>query len=76
MTKVISLSDEAYGNLKSLKNEGDSFSGVINRLTTEARKKSILDSAGKWAGTEEEFKKIKKMVREDRKKFKLREVEF
>jgi predicted CopG family antitoxin len=33
MTKVVQLSEEAYGLLKNLKREGESFSDVVVRLT-------------------------------------------
>lgn len=75
MTRVISLSDEAYGRLKAAKIEGESFSGVVNRLAS-LEKKDIMDFAGKWPGGNEELDKIEKIVYEDRKKFKLRKVEF
>lgn len=76
MTKVISLSDNAYENLKSLKNGSESFSDVVKRLTTSAKKESLLDLAGKWSGSKEELDRIEKMIYEDRKKFKLRRVKF
>ena len=76
MTRVISLSDEAYGNLAAAKGEGESFSEVVKRLSSLANKKSIADSAGKWAGSNEEADKILKIIEEDRKKFKLSAVKF
>ena len=76
MTKVISLSDEAYENLKSLKGENDSFSKVVNRLTASTKKKSLLDLAGKWPGGKEELDRIKKEIYDARKNFRLRKVEF
>ncbi|MFO7836646.1 MAG: antitoxin VapB family protein [Candidatus Thorarchaeota archaeon] len=36
-SKTISVSDEAYARLKSLKKHGESFSDVINRLTKRRR---------------------------------------
>lgn len=76
MTRVISLSDEAYGNLKRLKDGDDSFSDVVNRLASGARKKSLLELAGKWSGGREETDKIFKEIYSDRKKFKTRDVNF
>ncbi len=76
MTKVISLSDSAYEGLKSLKKGNESFSEVVNRITTYTKRNSLLDLAGKWTGGKEELNKIEKMIYEDRKKFKLRKVEF
>ncbi len=76
MTRVISLSDEAYGDLKALKGGSESFSKVVKRLAFPAKKKSIMDSAGKWVGSKEETDRIFKGIYEDRKKFKLRTVKF
>ncbi|MBI2549876.1 hypothetical protein HYV83_01705, partial [Candidatus Woesearchaeota archaeon] len=40
------------------------------------KKKSLMDSAGKWVGSKEETDRIFKEIYEDRKKFKLRDVNF
>lgn len=37
MTKVVQLSDEAYGHLRNLKREGESFSDVVLRLAKGGR---------------------------------------
>ena len=60
MTKVISLSEEAYKVLKRLKEEGESFSDVVMRMTKAAEPKSLLGFAGKWQGTDIEmvFEKV------------------
>ena len=42
MTKVISVSDEAYDRLKREKRENDSFSKAIIRLTEPAGKKNDI----------------------------------
>ncbi len=76
MTRVISLSDEAYASLKMLKKEGESFSEIVNKLAAHAKKKSLLDLAGKWSGGKEEVDRIFKEIYADRKRFKLRKVEF
>ena len=76
MTRVISLSDEAYGKLKAVKGEKESFSDVVNKLAASATKKSLLDLAGKWVGSKEETDRIFREIYEDRKKFKMRTVEF
>lgn len=75
MTRVISLSDEAYSKLKAAKNEGESFSEVVNR-TVPLQKKSLLDLWGKWPGGKEELDRIEKILRAERKNVKLRQVEF
>ena len=40
------------------------------------KKKSLMDSAGKWVGSKEETDRIFKEIYKDRKKFKLRDVNF
>ena len=76
MTRVISLSDEAYGTLKALKVEDESFSEVVNRLASSADKKSLMDLAGKWSGSKEETDKIFNDIYSDRKRFKTKPVKF
>lgn len=50
MTKVISLSEEAYKKLKRLKRRGESFSDVVMKITKNAESKSLLEFAGTWSG--------------------------
>ena len=38
----------------------------------ERKKQTIMDFAGKWPGDKKELDKIKRILSEDRKKFKLR----
>jgi predicted CopG family antitoxin len=40
-SRTISVSDEAYARLKSLKKPGESFSDTINRLTSRRRLSEI-----------------------------------
>ena len=56
--KTISLSDEAYGKLASLKRKGESFADVILRLCSKAPKKPLASFAGAWIMSDEEEKKI------------------
>lgn len=44
--KTISLSEDAYVALASLKREGESFSHVVRRLARKGR--ALLDFAGAW----------------------------
>ncbi|MBI3334790.1 antitoxin VapB family protein, partial [Candidatus Pacearchaeota archaeon] len=64
MTKVISISDEAYEALKKLKAER-SFSEIIIEVVGEKKKDLFMEAIGSWSkGTAD---KVKKMVYEDRK---------
>jgi len=60
MTKVISLSDEAYRALKKLKREGESFSDVVLRLIRGLETRPLTDFSGRWVGDdiEEVFKRV------------------
>ncbi len=69
MTKVISISDEAYEELKRLKN-GISFTKVIIELTNTKKKGSIIKYAGVL--TKEEGNAILDEIRKERKKISRR----
>ena len=71
MTKVISLSDEAYADLKNMKKSGESFSDVVLRMS-KTEKRPLSDFFGKWPGTKEEISSIEKEISETRKKSRLR----
>ena len=75
MTKIISIADDAYDALKTLKGKKDSFTDVIRRLSTKGKKRTIMDFAGMWKDNDE-FDKIFSKIGKDRSKFKLREVQF
>jgi len=76
MVKVISLSNDAYEKLKSIKNE-KSFSEVVVELIEckKKNKKNIMKFAGIFKD-DKEWEKIMKDTEKDRKNFKLREVKF
>jgi len=76
MTKVISISDEAYNGLMHLKSKKDSFSRVILRVVQKEEKKSLLDFFGRWPGSKEELSKINKELEQERRSFRSRDVEF
>ena len=75
MTKVISLSDEAYGSLKKMKGEDDSFSDVVMELTKERRKKNLMKFAGVWKD-KPEMDKIFEEIFAQRKNFRSRDVKL
>ena len=64
MTKVISISDDAYERLKKLKNER-SFSEIIVKLSVEKSKDNLMKYAGGL--TDEEDEKIEKKIYAERK---------
>ena len=76
MVKVISLSNDAYEKLKSIKNE-KSFSEVVVELIEckKKNKKNIMKFAGIFKD-DKEWEKIMEDTENDRKNFKLREVKF
>ncbi|KXB02452.1 hypothetical protein AKJ44_00225 [candidate division MSBL1 archaeon SCGC-AAA261F17] len=49
-TTTISLSEEAYKNLKALKGENESFSDVVMRLS--GGEKDKMKGFGAWSGTD------------------------
>ena len=58
-TKTISITEEAYERLRTLKTGKESFTDVINRVTG---KRSILEFAGIL--TEEEGNKLENYIKE------------
>jgi len=76
MTKVVSLSNRAYDEMKAIKHSDESFSDVVIRLINRSKKRSLSDFVGRWPGPPEELDRIQKILDEDRKKFNLREVKF
>jgi len=56
--KTITISEEAYNMLASLKGEGESFTEVIKRAVGNLRRKPLSSFAGRWAGSPEEFDSI------------------
>jgi predicted CopG family antitoxin len=74
MTKVISLSKEAYETLKGMKKPGESFSDVVLRVAQPKKKKSLLEFSGKWHGNDidEVFAQIEK----DRERMPSRKVDL
>ncbi|MBI5331940.1 MAG: antitoxin VapB family protein [Candidatus Aenigmarchaeota archaeon] len=74
MTKVISISDEAYEKLAAIKDRNESFSKAVVRLVSKSNKRSILEFAGKWSGDIKEADKIFKKIAEDRFLTKIRKT--
>lgn len=76
MVKSVRLSDKVYNNLKTLKEEGESFSDVVKRLTAAEKKEPIevfralaADAAKRFEGrgiTKEDIAEGIKAVRKER----------
>ena len=64
MTKVISISDEAYSELAKLK-AAKSFSKVILELTRIQRKERLMEFAGSW--NDKDAESIKKEISDERR---------
>ncbi|MFQ5891828.1 MAG: antitoxin VapB family protein [Candidatus Methanofastidiosia archaeon] len=61
-TKTISITKKAYDKLLLEKKDGESFSDVILKLTSERKK--LSDFFGKWKMTDEKAKKFEKELEE------------
>ena len=65
--KTVSLSEEAYKKLRLVKKEGESFSQVILRLIERETSLNVLDFAGAFEETSDEWETIEKELYERRK---------
>ncbi len=67
--KTISLSDEAYERLASLKEGGESFTDVVMRLCSKVPSRPLSGFAGAWSMSDEEEKRVFGEVAELWKKY-------
>ena len=74
MTKVISLSNEAYQTLKDSKKPGESFSDVVLRIAKPKKKKSLLEFSGTWVGDDAD--KVLAEIMKDRERPPTRKVDL
>ncbi len=74
MTKIISLSERAYGTLKKFKRPNESFSDVVLRMTGQEGSKSILQFAGAWKGSD--IDEIFSQIMKDRERSSSRKIEI
>ena len=56
--KTISLSDEAYRALESMKLKGESFTSVVLRLCSKKDRKPLASFSGSWVMSDQEEKEI------------------
>lgn len=68
-TKTISIDEEAYKRLKNSKIGSESFSEVVKRITNPVKKRSMMEFAGIWDLTDEEYNKMKAKLKELRDEF-------
>jgi predicted CopG family antitoxin len=64
-TKTVSLRESAYRKLKNLKREGESFSDVVERISSDT-------GLGDLEGAYPEIGEVEEELREDRKEFETR----
>lgn len=72
LTKVISLSEEAYTELKKRKAAGESFSDVVLKMAKGKRTESIMKLAGSWKGDDAD--KVMAEIMRQRRSVKSREL--
>jgi len=66
MTKIISISDDAYGQMLKIKEGKESFSKVIMRIMGEKKQRPLTDFLGILP--DESVRSIEKAINEGRKK--------
>ena len=71
MTKCITISDDAYEDLKSLKKDNESFSEVVRRISIKRKGEGLLNLAGVWEDKPDVVKTMKDIYK-DRKSLRLR----
>lgn len=74
MTKVISLSEEAYKVLKRRKGKGESFSDVVLKIAGNRESISILELAGTWVGGDAD--EVARQIKREREGVRGRAHEF
>lgn len=73
MVRVISLSNEAYEKLKSLKGRKSFSELIVDLLNRKVQKKNIMEFAGIWKD-DKYWENFNKEVKKTRKNSKLKEV--
>lgn len=73
MTKVVSLSDQAYEQLKHTKGADESFSNAVVRLIG-SKQKPLLDFFGRWPGGPQEIERIGRELARKRKEIHTRKA--
>ncbi len=68
-SKTISLDEEAYSRLKHEKKDNESFSDVVKRITRPIKQKSLLEFAGIWQLSKDEWKTMQHALADLRSQF-------
>lgn len=66
MARTITIADDVYEALSSLKEPGESFSDVVRRLTEEVNERRLLAAAGAWKDLPIDAAKMKREIRSRR----------
>lgn len=66
VTKTITIADDVYDSLKSLKEPGESFSDVARRLTEEVKRRRLLSAGGAWRDLPIDAERLKREIRAHR----------
>ena len=74
MTKIISIADDAYEHLKSIKGENESFSKVIRRIAPQSSQENLLSLAGSIK--DDSFVSAMKEVIASRRNIRSRKADF
>jgi predicted CopG family antitoxin len=61
--KTLTISEEAYEALASLKGEGESFTDVVLRLARSPGTRPLKSFAGRWRGDAEETERIFRAIK-------------
>lgn len=65
--KTITIKESVYRELNRVKNNDESFSGLLERLVKE-KKPRLIKYYGAWKGTEKELKRVEETVKRERHK--------
>ncbi len=73
--KTITISEEAYRILASLKRENESFTQVIKRVLEDRTTRPLSDFSGRWKGAPQELDEIFSEIDRDWDRYTTKVVE-
>ena len=68
-SKTITIEEEVYDLLKSIKRENERFSQLLYRLAERVNGQNLQKFFGKWDIDDEEMERIDKKIKKAREKF-------